>query len=854
MRFRFYLKYLGRVFIQERSLTITTILSVAVGVSVIGAVLTLGKGVEAGLTQDVHAVVGGDVVATSRKGPFTQEHLAKLARLKKQGVIRDFMGEATFTDQAANKGTGALAGFWFIDERRYPLYGPTLRSKEPRGADVRKLLASGVVVSEQIAEKLKVKLGGRIRLGSEAKRYKVAGIIGDEVQPSIDMRVTGFVVRPLSQIKRAVKYTLEHPDTAAKTIYIKTNKAEDAKRIQKIIEKLSPKYSSVERAEISGETLKSTTDMVKKGDAAFGFLSLLIAGIGVGYASRLWAGRRIKDIAILKALGLKAREVKLLFLLALGTLAVIGAFLGLLLSVTLVLALREFARRFIGIPGTFYWFYPKELGLAAGAAFLVITAFSLWSVISLSRTLPAASLRTEEGRFASIGKLRQLGIALVATAMLIAAATMVVGDPTIAAAVTVGALALGAVILTALRLLFFLLPAHLPLGPVFKLAAGSLKSRAWMAARTVLIVMVGIAALGLVLILSENIKSSLTVEMKKQAGYDAIVINPPSAKVAAGPVIGRLPGGFKRLIKGRIAQIELISINHDKKALANKLERNVGALGGGADPYVFDFIKTTTVIDPASGGLPQKIVKGRGLHAGDVGKKVAVVSGRLFKSLKLKLGDTLEIKTGAKVRSLKLVGVTEYSMISVSDHITAPQGSLPGGKQAAASYYLDFKTDKAADIKWLRRRLPDAVVLDVAGLSGAFVDIIDNLRVFPLLVAALALFASVVIVWSSVGLTVMQRRRELAILKSLGAPSKRILWMLALEHIGLGFAGGALAVVVVGLLTGMATEAMFKAPARLNFLPVALVVAIAMGLTAAAGLLPSIRAARARPLEVLRSE
>lgn len=849
MRTRFYFKYLGRVMSGERAHTLMTIMAIAVGVTVLGVDLTLSKGVQESLTRNVKEMVGGDLVARGEKEPFTEEHLKHLETMKQKGAIKDFAAEATLSDMAGNGSIKTLANLWFIEPRYYPLYGPRPKTSRPPGKDVGKLLAAGVVVSELVADKLDVGVGDQIALGMDPQKYRVAGIVSDYIQPSIDMRVTGFVIRPLGQLKAALKYTPENPAKAADTIYIKTVTPGQAGKIKKALDKVFPRYAGIESAASRAKAFKQAMEALRQGDTAFGFLSLLIAGVGIGYSVRLWARRRLRDIAVLKSLGLKARQVKILFLLALGTMTVVGALLGLMFSVGAVLLLKEFAARFIGIPTQIYWFYPRELAQVAGAAFLVVTAFSLSSIGSLSRALPAIALRIQEGDLPPAGFRRQATIWLLFILLLVGAATLVIGDAVVAASVTVGALALGGAALLVFRAVVKLLPAGIPLGVNYKLVVRSLKSQGWAPARTALVILVGIAALSLVLILSESLKAQVAEEITRLSGHDAVVIVPPGASRDSERVIRRAPGGVRNMIKSHIAPIDLVSIDHSRRKLSKRLDGLISK-----DPYAFDLIQKINLVDLSTYKNWRSLEAGRALRAVDRRRRVVVVSGRLAKSLKLKIGQSLEIKTDSGAFSLKIIGLTEHSQMAIGDDLVAPSGSVPVRKKAT-SFYVNFKNaDKQAPIRWLNRELGAAAVLDTAQLSAAFANVIDGIKVFPMLISLLTLIAAGVLIFNGVSMSVLQRRRELAVLKSLGAKSSKILRLLAVEHLMIGLAGGLLAVALIVPLAYLAGAAMFNRSANVNFLVVAAVVLLAVLVSVVASLAPAAGAAGSRPLEVLRDE
>jgi lipoprotein-releasing system permease protein len=171
-----------------------------------------------------------------------------------------------------------------------------------------------------------------------------------------------------------------------------------------------------------------------------------------------------------------------------------------------------------------------------------------------------------------------------------------------------------------------------------------------------------------------------------------------------------------------------------------------------------------------------------------------------------------------------------------------------------------FQADRVADRimavlpheadSWSRQN-PDAV----AGLS-AQAGVAYLVSGFSLAASAFAI-ASVLIV------SVIQRQRQIGILKSMGAKSRQIMMVFTLEGLGIALVGASLGAllgsgVVLALTTirqsasrvGMPPEPLF--PAQLSWEVIAAAMAAAIISTVLAAILPARRAARLDPVEVMR--
>ncbi len=160
----------------------------------------------------------------------------------------------------------------------------------------------------------------------------------------------------------------------------------------------------------------------------------------------------------------------------------------------------------------------------------------------------------------------------------------------------------------------------------------------------------------------------------------------------------------------------------------------------------------------------------------------------------------------------------------------------------------------AALTREIERDAPDALVLSRADLTAATRSAIANLFAFVVAIAGLALVAGGVLIANSVGLAMLERRREMGIFKAIGYSSARILAGIGIEYALLGLVAGiagmgavVLAFVVIDRLRPAARLALDPAQA-----PAMIAAAILIAFAAAVAV--AWRPTHARPLEVLRQE
>jgi putative ABC transport system permease protein len=144
---------------------------------------------------------------------------------------------------------------------------------------------------------------------------------------------------------------------------------------------------------------------------------------------------------------------------------------------------------------------------------------------------------------------------------------------------------------------------------------------------------------------------------------------------------------------------------------------------------------------------------------------------------------------------------------------------------------------------------------DFASLEG-FVKFI---KVFLLAFGGIALFVGAFIIFNTFSITVAQRAREFALLRTIGASRQQVLRSIVLEALVIGLAATAagigLGLVIAKVLNAALRLAQIDLPqAGLVFSPRAALVSLLVGVvvTVAASLVPAVRATRVPPVAVLR--
>jgi len=303
-----------------------------------------------------------------------------------------------------------------------------------------------------------------------------------------------------------------------------------------------------------------------------------------------------------------------------------------------------------------------------------------------------------------------------------------------------------------------------------------------------------------------------------------------------------------------------------------------GALVRGVRPD--DLFARKTIMDGIKAGDPSRFS----------GQDAVIIGTRLAEKLGLRVGDPITLispkgnvtafGTVPRMRAYRIVatfnvGMYEYDSSFVFMPLEAAQiyFSLPG--RITDLQVMIKNTDAVRQVSGDIQAVagPQARVYNWMEANASFFNAIQVERNVMFLILTLIILVAAFNIISSLIMLVKDKGRDIAILRTMGATRGMIMRIFFLSGAGIGIIG-TLAGVVLGLafalniesirqlLQGLTGRELFSAeiyflsrlPAKVDFGEVTLVVVMALGLSFAATIYPSWRAARLDPVEALRYE
>ncbi len=236
------------------------------------------------------------------------------------------------------------------------------------------------------------------------------------------------------------------------------------------------------------------------------------------------------------------------------------------------------------------------------------------------------------------------------------------------------------------------------------------------------------------------------------------------------------------------------------------------------------------------------------------------------------IGDQITVTGAAGAMDYTLVGMTQFGSSDTSLGASLAQFTLEEAQRLTGKEgrfdEIDIAAEDGITPEELAARVKKAVgpKFDVrTGSETAEEDAGDITEGFGFLTTALLVFAGISVfvggflIFNTFSITVVQRTREFAMLRTLGASSRQVLGaviteatLIGLLASALGIAGGYGFVQIVKLMFEASGFELPVTGLKLTTQSVVIPVLVGMGATLISALIPAVRATRVAPLEALR--
>lgn len=705
-----------------------------------------------------------------------------------------------------------------------------------------------VLVDPAIYIQLDVGVGDTIRLGES--RFRVAGTVeGLPTDVGLQASAGPRVFVPRSSLEATG--LLVFGSLARYHVYLRLPDEVDADEFESANEELlRATQVSVRTPDEQARSLTRSTDFMADYLGLVGLAALLLGGVGVGSAVNVYIRGKLTAVAVLRCLGATQRQVFSTYLLQAVWMGGLGSLIGVALGLTtqrfLPLLIRDVypvaveSQVSVG---------PVLFGLFIGT--WVALVFALLPLLEVRRVSPLDALRQGMGPRVSSDRARTVVLALIGLTVL-GLTLFEAPSPTEGAVFAVGLTAVAGILWAFARLLTVAIRRFFPQSAPYTVRQGvaNLFRPQNQTVAVTLALGFGILVVSVIVQLQRNLARELTAERGPDGANLLLFDVQPDQEDPVVRLLNEFDAGAPQvtpMVPARIASIDGVS--------AADLIADSTREGGPARWALRREYRNT---------YREELKDSETLMEGDWwGEAPPPGDGLVRISLDEDLADDLGVEIGSRIswvmggREVESVitslRIVDWARFDTNFFVVFEPGAI--SQMPRTSMVLAGIEDEDARARFqqqLVRGYPNVSVLDLATIQATIEDMLSQILTAIRILAGLCAGAGLIVMAGSIASTHAQRRREGALLRTIGARVRQVRRILVTEYAALGtmatFVGGVLSLVAAWLITVHVFEFDFQ-PA---VVPALGLWVTTVALTLATGFFSGRAGERGTPMDVLR--
>jgi len=812
--------------------------SIILGIAAVVSIQLFSENLKQNIKNQSKALMGADFIIDSRQLPSE----------KVQSIIDSLnvaASEVNFVSMAAfpkNDGT-KLVKVRAI-EGNFPFYG-TLDT-EPVNAATNYQALGGALVDATLMLQYNLKPGDSIKLGK-----LTFPIIGSLISVPGSTAVSTSVAPPVLIPFRFIEETelLQLGSRKEYQYFFVAPPSMDLELLDKKIDPiLDDENADLDTHTSTSERLGRRYDNVSKFLNLAAFIALLLGCVGIASSVHIYIKEKLKNVAVLKCIGASRKQTFLIYLIQIIGIGLIGGILGAAIGIGLQYAFPYFLKEFLPFDVEIaITFQPLIMGILLGILMSVL--FALLPLLGTWYVSPLEVLRGTDENLVKPRKARLFTLAAILLFIFLFSFWLL-KNALFGLAFTVGILITFAIMAGISSFFMQLIKKFFPTNWGFTERQSLLNLFRPNNQTMVLILAIG---LGTFLIstlyftkdillaktaIENNSENANIILMDVQATQKEAVVNSVLSKDLK--VIDNIP-----IVTMRMHQIKNNLVNDIRKDTTSKMNR-----------WILNHEFRVTYRDSLLAS--EELLEGTWINKIGQGDPILVsVSDNIARDADLVIGDRVVFNVQGVLMETTIGSIrkVDWGRMQLNFSVVFPTGVLENAPQFNVLTTNVSNEVISADLQRdLVKKFPNISVLDLRQVYNIIEDILDKISWIINFMAFFSILTGIIVLIGSVRNSKYQRIKESVLLRTLGAKSKQILRITALEYVYLGVLGSLVGILLSLISSQLLATLLFKEPfipsviPFLVFLPGITFLVLLIGLSNIRSVLKS------PPLEVLRKE
>jgi putative ABC transport system permease protein len=814
--------------------------SVAVGAAALVAIDSFTENLRESVHGQARPLLGADLELSSRR-PLTETADAVLDTLAAQGArVARLTGFSAMAYVPRTNGTRLVQVA--AVEPGYPFYGEVRTAPASAWAA---LAHGGAAVTEpSLLTALGARVGDTLALGDA--RLRITGTV-ESAPGNVGLRAAFGPRVYVAARDVAATHLLGFGARAEYQVFVQLPRGASPDRIAaRYRSRLQAEHVRVRTVSEDQANLNDALGRLAGYLGLVGLIALLLGGIGVASAVTVFIRQRLETVAVLRCLGATPGRVLAIYTLETATMGLAGSAAGVVLGVALQRILPALLAGLLPVDVQTA-VSPRAVALGLGIGLWVALVFALPPLLTVRRVPPLAALRRDvEPPRRRVDPWRLAAVASLA-ATTVALAARQVGSWRQGALFS-GGLAIALLLLWgASWLLVRAARGRLPRAWPYAWRQGVANLQRPANQTTTIVLAIGFGAflLGTLLLVQHTLLGTLRLSGGPERPNLVLFDIQPDQ---LGPLEQQVrTSGYR--VAGPVPivpmRIESIKGRPVRLALADTLRDNAWALRREYRSTYRDTLVAT-----------ERLAAGRWWSRGATVPEISVEQD-LAGELGVGVGDEIVwdiqgVPLTTRVASLREV---DWARFEPNFFVVFAPGLLESAPQTwVVLTRIASPAGRGAFQRRIAERFPNVTALDLSTLQATLERLLDRVVLAIRFMALFTLATGAVVLTGALATSRLQRLREGALLRTLGASRAQLVRIALSEFLSLGILAALVALALAALAAWALAHYVFDARFAFPVLPAAALGAGVVALTVIVGLAATREVARRPPLEVLRGE